>query len=110
MNAPKAKFPVITVGEFYTRHSEALQLKLLGSAAGFDRRIREPTINRPGLALSGFFTYFAEKRLQVFGSAELSYLKSLPVAEMRERMQALCQKPIPAIVIARSAKPPKPVI
>jgi len=110
MNAPKAKFPVVTVGELYTRHSEALQLKLLGSAAGFDRRIREPTINRPGLALSGFFNYFAEKRLQVFGSAELSYLKSLPEAEVRERMRSLCEKPIPAIVIARSGKAPKALL
>lgn len=110
MNAPKAKFPVVTVGDLYTRHSEALQLKLLGSAAGFDRRIREPTINRPGLALSGFFTYFAEKRLQVFGSAELSYLKSLPEAEVRQRMQTLCKKPIPAIVIARGIRPPKALL
>src|SRR5471030_2818773 len=103
MNPTLAKIPVVTVGEFYTRHSETLQLKLLGSSAGFDRRIREPTINRPGLALSGFFNYFAEKRLQVFGSAELSYLKSRPETEVREIMRLLCQKPIPAIVIARNA-------
>ena len=107
MNPPKAKFPSVTVGEFYTRHSETLQLKLLGSAAGFDRRIREPTINRPGLALSGFFNYFAEKRLQVFGSAELSYLKSLPASEVRERMRSLCTKAIPGIIIARNIKPPR---
>ncbi len=110
MDRPKAKFPVVTVGEFYTRHSETLQLKLLGSSAGFDRRIREPTINRPGLALSGFFSYFAHKRIQVFGSAELSYLKSLPEPEVRERMRSLCAKPIPAIIIARSAKVPKALL
>ena len=110
MNAPKAKFPVVTVGDLYTRHSEALQLKLLGSAEGLDRRIREPTINRPGLALSGFFNYFAEKRLQVFGSAELSYLKSLPDAEVRERMRSLCKHPIPAIIIARGIRPPKALL
>ena len=101
---------MITVGEFYTRHSEALQLKLLGSATGFDRRIREPTINRPGLALSGFYHYFAEKRLQVFGSAELSYLKNLPETEVRQKMQALCEKAIPCIIISRSAKPPAAVL
>lgn len=107
---PKVKIPVVTVGELYTRHSEALQLKLLGSAAGFDRRIREPTINRPGLALAGFFNYFAEKRLQVFGSAELSYLKSRSEDEVRGIMRQLCAKPIPAIIIARSAKVPKAVL
>lgn len=110
MNPPKAKFPVVTVGDLYTRHSEALQLKLLGSAEGLDRRIREPTINRPGLALSGFFHYFAEKRLQVFGSAELSYLKSLPESEIKERIRALCKKPIPGIIIARGIRPPKALL
>src|SRR5437667_2483789 len=55
-----------------------LQMKLEGPRVGFHRKIREPTINRPGLALSGFYTYFAEKRVQVLGAAEHSYLKSLP--------------------------------
>jgi len=110
MNPPKSKFPVVSVGEFYTRHSESLELKLLGSAAGFDRRIREPTINRPGLALSGFFNYFAAKRIQVFGSAELSYLKSLPESEVSERTKAICAQSIPCIIIARNGKPPKSLI
>jgi HPr kinase/phosphorylase len=106
MNSPEAKHPTLTVGEFYTRHSEALQMKLLGSNNGFDRRIREPTINRPGLALSGFFSYFADRRIQVLGSAELSYLKSLPEAEGRTRCQALCARHLPCLVVSRGTKPP----
>src|SRR5437660_7905231 len=69
--------PVVTVESFYESHAEKLQMKLEGPPVGFHRKIREPTINRPGLALSGFYTYFAEKRVQVFGAAENSYLKSL---------------------------------
>ena len=77
----RGKNPVVQVGEFYARHAEVLQMKLIGPALGFDRKIREPTINRPGLALSGFFIYFAGKRIQVLGNAEVSYLKSLEAAE-----------------------------
>ena len=106
MSGPNEKHPTITVGEFYTRHSESLQMKLLGAGIGFERRIREPTINRPGLALSGFYSYFAEKRVQILGSAELSYLKSLPVSEVEERCRSLCARAIPCIVLARGAKPP----
>lgn len=106
MPAAEAKAPSVTVGEFYTRHSETLQMKLLGSDVGFQRKIGEPTINRPGLALAGFFTYFAAKRLQVLGHAELSYLRSLPEAEVRERCRALCAESIPGIVISRSLKAP----
>src|SRR5262249_34497716 len=59
--------PVVTVESFYNSHAEKLQIKLEGPLVGFHRKIREPTINRPGLALSGFYTYFAEKRVQVLG-------------------------------------------
>ena len=60
--------PVVTVESFYDAHAEKLQMKLEGPRVGFHRKIREPTINRPGLALSGFYTYFAEKRVQVLGA------------------------------------------
>src|SRR5919199_6597037 len=69
--------PVVTVESFYNSHAEKLQMKLEGARVGFYRKIREPTINRPGLALSGFFSYFAEKRVQVLGAAENTYLRSL---------------------------------
>lgn len=110
MNAPKGISAPLTVGEWYTRHSEALQLRLLGPAVGFDRLIREPTINRPGLALSGFFAYFAVKRIQVLGSAELSYLKSLPRVEVQARARELFSRPLPCLVISRAAKPPPAVL
>ena len=106
MDSPEAKHPTLTVGEFYTRHSEPLQMKLLGPGMGFERRIREPTINRPGLALSGFFSYFADRRIQVLGSAELSYLKSLSEEEAGARCRALCARQIPCLVISRATKPP----
>jgi HPr kinase/phosphorylase len=106
MSSPE-KHPTLTVGEFYTRHSEALQIQpLTEGELGFERRIREPTINRPGLALCGFFSYFAEKRIQVLGSAELSYLKSLPEREATQRCQALCEKTIPCMVVARQHRVP----
>ena len=100
----------ITVGEFFSRHSEVLQLSLIGSSGGFDRKIKEATINRPGLALSGFYTYFAEKRIQVLGSAERAYLKSLPADELRKRIRMLCQQPIPCLVVSRKTRPPQAVI
>jgi len=106
MTGPEAKHPTVTVGEFYTRHSESLEMKLEGPQVGFDRRIREPTINRPGLALSGFYSYFAFKRIQILGAAEISYLKSLTVAEQRSRVRTLCEADIPCIVFARQSKPP----
>jgi len=93
--------PVITVESFYNLHAEKLQMKLDGPRIGFHRKIREPTINRPGLALSGFYTYFAEKRVQVLGAAEHSYLKSLAPRARVGRFRALCARKIPCLVVSR---------
>src|SRR5438874_10678621 len=95
--------PVVTVESFYNLHAEKLQMKLEGPRVGFHRKIREPTINRPGLALSGFFSYFAEKRVQVLGAAEHTYLKSLPQGVRVKRFRALCARKIPCVVVSRGA-------
>lgn len=95
------KTPHVTVGGFYRDHGEELGLRLVGPEVGFERRIGEPTINRPGLALSGFYEYFAHRRIQVIGSAELTYLKSLRPAEMASRFRQLCARKIPCVVFSR---------
>src|SRR5215467_10971655 len=100
-NTQRTNVPVVTVETFFERHAKVLQLKLEGRRIGFARRIREPTINRPGLALAGFYTYFAEKRVQVLGAAEQSYLKSLPARVRIERFQNLCEHRIPCLVMSR---------
>ncbi len=93
--------PTITVGEFFENHAEELKLSLEGSKIGFDRKILEPTINRPGLALSGFYTYFALHRMQVIGKAERSYLKHLSEENAAKRFRDLCHRNIPCIVVSR---------
>src|SRR5260370_1867332 len=100
-NQREQTVPVVTVESFYNSHTEKLQMKLEGPRVGFHRKIREPTINRPGLALSGFFSYFAEKRVQVLGAAEHTYLKSLPQRLRIKRFRGLCARKIPCLVVSR---------
>ncbi len=100
-------YAAVSVGDFFTRHAEALRMEQMDHASmGFERSISEPTVNRPGLALAGFYTYFAEKRIQVFGAAELSYLASKPLEEAQQICRKLCEYPIPCIVVARGSEPP----
>lgn len=91
----------ITVQEFLERHGKDLELVTEHPVVGLDRKIEEPSVNRPGLALSGFFTYFAKKRIQVLGNSEISYLKRLEPATRLARFTKLCEQDIPCIVIAR---------
>ncbi len=97
----------VTVEKFYTNHASELGLKLLAGAGGLKRIIREPTVNRPGLALAGFTRYFANKRVQVIGNAESSFLKSLPPAARETQYEMLFSYKIPCVVFSRDLKPDK---
>jgi HPr kinase/phosphorylase len=97
----------VTVERFYTDHADALELKLVAGAAGLKRVIREPTVNRPGLALAGFTRYFANKRVQVMGNAECHFLKSLPLEEREKRYRQLLSFKIPCLVFSRNLHPDK---
>jgi HPr kinase/phosphorylase len=100
----------ISNGKFFEAHAEALGLSLQGEEVGFDRPISEPAMNRPGLALAGFFSYFAWKRVQVLGNSELSYLRKLPEAMRQDRFRRMCDREIPCIVVARGSTLEDPLI
>lgn len=102
--------PTVTVGDFYARHGEVLRMRPVGEERGYGRKILEPTINRPGLALAGFSRYFARKRVQVLGSAELSYLRNLPEPDLRRRCREVLGQRLPCLVIARNGVAPRIVL
>jgi len=100
----------ITVEQFFKDHGVALHMRLLSDGADLKRIIREPTVNRPGLALSGFTQYFAYKRVQVFGNAEVYYLRSLTREQRESRYAYLFAYKIPCIVFSRGFKPDKELL
>lgn len=105
--AASPKVTSVSVGDFYSQHASDLEMELIAGQGGLARLIREPTINRPGLVLSGHYSYFAGKRVQIMGSAELSYLESLPAAEREERLRRFLSSNFPCLVIARQTKKKK---
>ncbi len=99
-----------TVQSFFKEHGAVLGLRLLGGNAGLNRIIREPTINRPGLALTGFRKYFAPRRLQVFGNVETAYLRTLAPELRRQRYTELFATRMPCAVVCRGIKPEKSLL
>ena len=96
---------LVTVERFYTDHASSLELKLVAGEKGLKRSIREPTVNRPGLVLSGFTRYFANKRVQVIGNAEAYFMKSLSQEERLRRYQAFLGYKVPCVVFSRFLQP-----
>jgi HPr kinase/phosphorylase len=100
------KQTAVTVEQFFKEHTGDLQIRRLGGAdKSLQRIIREPTVNRPGLTLSGFTRYFAFKRVQVMGHAEIYYLRSLSPEERQARYACLFAYKIPCIVCSRNLRP-----
>jgi HPr kinase/phosphorylase len=100
----------ITVAHFFETYGAKLKMELVTGNAGMHRLIREGTINRPALALTGFFKYFANKRIQVLGAAEMTYFKSRPAAEQTETFRQMAKKGIPCLVLTRNYNAPKAML
>ncbi len=94
----------VTVGQFLTVGRERLGLELAAGQAGLERVIIEPVAHRPGLALCGFYSHFARKRIQVVGMAEYAYLSSLPVELRVQRFEELFAQKIPCMVFTRGKR------
>src|SRR5271157_1355768 len=93
----------ITVAHFYETYREKLRMELLTGEAGLHRLIREGSINRPALALTGFFKYFANKRIQVMGAAEMTFLKTRTTpAEQEAIFREMVKRSVPCMVLTRN--------
>jgi len=97
---------MITVKELLAEEGERLQLKLVSGDAGLDRKITSPRIQKPGLALAGYFTQIRADRIQVLGNTEVSYLESLPSERRREVLEAIFQMSISCFILTKSLSPP----
>lgn len=65
------------------------------------------SINRPGLMLAGYESYFAVRRVQVIGSAERDYLRKLTPEARLETLDKFFGKGIPCVILSRGYKPSK---
>lgn len=86
---------------------EEFDLVLLNPGADIHREITVSDINRPGLALAGFFIYHPAERVQLLGRTELAFFNSMQKHDQQARADALCQfVQTPCIVVARDQAVP----
>ena len=100
----------IRVEDFYKGMVSSLRLLLVAGEKGLKRRIKVAEVNRPGLALSGYFEYFASQRIQILGKVEISYLKTLSPTLRRKRIIELLDENVPCCIVARNHIPPDELI
>ena len=86
-----------------------------------DIQISSPEVNRPGLALAGFYEVFEPERIQLIGKAETKYLNSIEPSTKRVMLQKLVDAtpvaiiyttdlPIDAAVVERATQKGVPIL
>jgi HPr kinase/phosphorylase len=100
----------IAVSSFYSKFKDSLKLKLVAGDEGLKKVIKEKSINRPGIALSGFLEHFAAERIQLFGAGEMAYLQTLSHADQEDILLKFAELEIPCILVSRDLEPTKIMI
>ena len=96
----------ISVRDFYESFAERLLLRLVTSRKTLSRStIRERSLNRPALAVTGYFKYFANKRIQLFGAGEMGFLREQNKSHRVRVLEEMAAKRIPCVVISRNLAP-----
>ena len=104
------KVEKVPMSRFYEKYRSTLEMQLLNTPLGMSRPIVQPAFNRPGLALAGYFGYFAHERIQVFGAAEMAYLSTMSEAEREQRLDCICSQDAPCLIFARGVDVPADVL
>ena len=99
--APETRPESVSVREFFDSFRDMLQMELLAGADGLDNVISEKSINRPALAVTGYFKEFANRRLQLFGAGEMAYLADQPDSVREKLVDDVFSKKVPAVVVSR---------
>jgi len=95
----------IDVSFFYTYAKSKFKLTLHSDETGFDRKIKDQNVHRPGLALAGFVELFSFERVQIFGNTEITYLKNLTPEKRFKALNKLFEFPIPCIILTDGNQP-----
>ena len=93
--------PVVTVGSLLRSRKDApgLTLELVAGAAGLDREITSPYIQKTGLALAGYHEYLRPGRVLIYGDSEVRYLQGLPAQARLEVLGRSFASGIPCVLV-----------
>ncbi len=87
-----------------------MKLSIYAGEDGLDRVLTNQHIQKPGLLLTGMLEGLHEDRIQVFGAAEVGYLKILNSNDLTRTIGLIDKASIPAIIVTRGLEPPDALV
>ncbi len=107
------KFTVLDLLNLNLSGHDTLDLRCIGGRRGLPRAITIPEINRPGLALCGFYDGFANNRVQLFGNGETKYLEKILAEDNEKGIESVAtffEKNVPCCIFTYNLDPPQAFI
>lgn len=98
-------FTVLDLLDLDLKEHDALNLQCIGGRPGLTREIRQADINRPGLALNGFFDAFGDDRIQLFGRGETAFLRRLEETGKTDVLTLFFRHEMPCVLFSHGLDP-----
>lgn len=105
--------PKITVEKFLSLNEEKnnfLKVRLITDSIGMNNEIISYEVNRPGMALFGYFKDFAFERIQIFGKGEGNYVLTLAKDNRLDIFEELFKYKMPLCIFTYNLNPPESFI
>jgi HPr kinase/phosphorylase len=96
--------PGISIRKILEKLGKDLEIKILAGEKGLDNLVESPELNRPGLAIAGFYEVFSHDRIQILGITECSFLRILEKEERMKRLSKMFEFTIPCFIITSGQK------
>ena len=96
----------INVSKLFKDTRTKLKLSWVAGLNGGNNLLTSQTISKPSLALIGHLNFVHPNRVQVLGCAELDYLRSLKVEDLKSAIQNLFSTDLAGVIVANGEKPP----
>jgi len=104
---PESETGAVLVRELLSDPLLGMELEILQGRANLTNEVRSPRIQKVGMALAGFSGVIHSDRVQVYGSSESYYLKTLSDAERAESIHRLKKHRLCCILITRNLEVPE---
>jgi HPr kinase/phosphorylase len=99
------EFSVLDLIDIDLKEHNSLNLRCIGGRKGLGRTITVPNLNRPGLAVMGFYDSFAHERIQIFGRGETAAVDKLAREEKLDSIRQLFTYKIPCCIFTHDLSP-----
>ncbi len=96
--------------EYLLEKKDLLKIELVSGIKGLKNLIKYPKIQKKGLVFAGVLDALRDDRVLIIGNTEITYFKTLDNYQLRQSLENIFSKKIPAIIITNNLKPPPELV